>query len=123
MLVGDIINSCSNARVAGAALASIGGEFAARVRRAAAAADMEAGAFVAQEVVSFADDADSEDWAALDKVMNGADHPILVGLRHILMAALSTGDKTVSSAPVVAPRRLRAGSAPRKVAEGCCMHS
>ncbi len=123
MLVGDIINSCSNARVAAAALASIGGGFAVRVRMAAAAVDMEAGAFVAQEVVAFADDADGDDWAALDKVMSSADHPILVGLRHILNAALSAGDETVSTTQRVAPRRLRVGGAARKVAESCCMHS
>ncbi len=124
MLVGDIINSCSNARVAEAALASIGGGFAARVRMAAAAAGLETGAFVAQEVVAFAEDADGDDWAALDKVMSGADHPILVGLRHILVVALAAGDETsIDRHRRVAPRRERAGGFPRKDAEACCMLS
>ena len=121
MLVGDIINSCSNARVAAAALSSIGGDFAARVRMAAMAADLEPGVFVAQEVIAFAEDADADDFAALDKVMSGADHPILVGLRHILMVALSAGDETVSTEHRVAPKRARIGAFSRKDAEACCM--
>lgn len=124
MLVGDIINSCSNAKVAEAALVSIGGDFASRIRIAAAASGLEAGAFVAQEVVAFAEDAEGDDWAALDKAMSGADHPILVGLRYILITALAAGHgaSTITHRRA-GPVRSRVGVLPRKNAESYCMLS
>lgn len=124
MLVADIINSCSNTKVAEAALASIGGDFAARIRAAAAASGLEVGAFVAQEVIAFAEEAKRGDWSALDKVMSGAERPILSGLRHILVNALAAGRDSATTAHhrsgLVRPL---VGIFPRKDAESCCMPS
>lgn len=88
MLATDMINSCSNDKVAQAALACIGGEFAERVRQAAEASGVSPGRFVALAVRNFALRADAAACADLRTKMTGSDQPILSGLRHVLERAL-----------------------------------
>ena len=84
MIAREIVHTCSNAYVARAALASIGGEFAARVVDKAHKKNLSAGAFVAHVVKDFSRRAADEEWDGVDEAARGADQPILSGLRYIL---------------------------------------
>ena len=123
MLTRDIIVSCSNARVAQAALASIGGPFASRVQAHAEGLGMDAGELAANTVQRFAIKAKPRDWDALLQAIAGHDQPVLAGLRHILDAGLDKGDDVVES-----PRRAK-GKAPPGFADnrprdaGYCQHA
>lgn len=91
MLVTDLIHSCSNEMVAQAALKSIGGRFAERVRVAAQEKGMSAGRFVAVIVRDFARRADESVREALRERITGDDQPLLTGLRAVLEHALEDG--------------------------------
>lgn len=93
MLVTDLIHSCSNERVAQAALMCIGGRFAERVRVAAQEKGMSVGRFVAVVVRDFARRADGDVREALRERITGDDQPLLKGLRAVLEPALE--DNTV----------------------------
>jgi hypothetical protein len=84
MIAREIIHTCSNVHVARAALASIGGDLAARVLDRARGANLAGGAFVAHLVKDFLRRAVDEEWDGLDHAAQGADQPILSGLRYIL---------------------------------------
>jgi hypothetical protein len=84
MLAREIIHTCSNVHVARAALASIGGEFAAQVAAKAHDANVTTGVFVAHMVRDFSRRAGDDEWDGVDEAARGADQPILSGLRHIL---------------------------------------
>lgn len=88
MLVADLIHSCSNDKVAQAALACIGGRFADRVRAAAHEKGVNVGRFVAVVVRDFARRADETAREALRETVSGADQPLLSGLRAVLEPAL-----------------------------------
>ena len=92
MLTREIISSCSNARVAQAALASIGGPFAARFEAHADGIGMDMGLLAAQTVRQFAETARPRDWDMLRDAITGADQPVLAGLRHILAISLRDAD-------------------------------
>lgn len=94
MLVTDLIHSCSNEMVAHAALLSIGGRFAERVRIAAQEKGVSAGRFVAAVVRDFARRADDGVREALRERMTGDDQPLLTGLRALIEPALE--DSAVS---------------------------
>lgn len=98
MLV-DLFNSCASPPVARAALASIGGAFAERVRRFAEARDLSAGAFAAREVARFARLASDADLDDLVITIQGADQPVLAGLRSILSRALAAERDSAPSVP------------------------
>lgn len=87
-LIPDLLHSCADPCVARAALASIGGAFAERVRKHAEARDMSAGLFAARAVAGFARRADEVELAALERAIAGADLPLLEGLRAILDEAI-----------------------------------
>jgi hypothetical protein len=91
MLIADMIHSCSNDKVAQAALACIGGQFAERIRAAARMNGLNTGRFVAIVVREFARRADQEAHVLLQKNIIGADQPLLHGLRYILEPALEEG--------------------------------
>lgn len=91
MLIADMIHSCSNDKVAQAALACIGGLFAERVTDVAKKNGLSAGRFVAIVVRDFARRADMEAHAALQSHMSRADTPLLHGLRQLLEPALESG--------------------------------
>ena len=91
MIAREIVHTCSNAYVARAALASIGGEFAARVVDKAHKKNLSAGAFVAHVVKDFSRRAADEEWDGVDEAARGADQPILSGLRYIVGSRLGAG--------------------------------
>jgi hypothetical protein len=88
MLVTDLIHSCSNEMVAQAALMSIGGRFAERVRVAAQEKGVSVGRFVAVVVRDFARRADDNVREALRERMTGDDLPLLTGLRALIEPVL-----------------------------------
>jgi hypothetical protein len=91
MLIADLVHSCSNDKVAQAALHCIGGSFAERVRVAATENGISEGRFVAVVVRDFALRADEETRGELARRIAGADQPILMGLRHLVEKALEDG--------------------------------
>ena len=91
MLVADLIHSCSNDKVAQAALACIGGRFADRVRAAAHEKGMNVGRFVSVVVRDFARRADETAREALREAVSRDDQPLLRGLRAVLEPALEDG--------------------------------
>lgn len=91
MLVADLIHSCSNEKVAQAALMCIGGRFAERVRAAAQEKGVNVGRFVVIVVRDFARRADDGVREALREKISGADQPLLKGLRTVLEPALEDG--------------------------------
>lgn len=101
MPVADMINSCSNDKVAQAAVACINGQFAERVRSAAHENELSVGRFVALVVRDYALCANDEAGVALREKMEGADQPILEGLRYVIERAL----KARSSARAIARKR------------------
>jgi hypothetical protein len=88
MLVSDLIHSCSNEMVAQAALMSIGGRFAERVRVAAQEKGVSVGRFVAVVVSDFARRADDNVREALRERITGDDQPLLMGLRALIEPVL-----------------------------------
>lgn len=91
MLVSDLIHSCSNEMVAQAALMSIGGRFAERVRIAAQEKGVSVGRFVVAVVRDFAGQADESVKEALRERIIGDDQPLLTGLRALIESALEDG--------------------------------
>ncbi len=92
MIIREIVHTCSNAHVARAALASIGGDFAERFAARAECKNMPAGVLAARLVKDFSQNADEDEWQSIDEATKGADHPILAGLRAILDRGLGVGD-------------------------------
>lgn len=91
MLLADLIHSCSNEKVAQAALMCIGGRFADRVRAAAAEKGVSVGRFVVIAVRDFARRADDGVREAIREKISGSDQPLLSGLRAVLEPALEDG--------------------------------
>lgn len=83
MLVADILHSCTHEDVAGAAVASIGGDFAMAMRSEAVRCGLSVGALTASLVSGFVPDATESDWRQLTIAMAGEDQPLLSGLRAI----------------------------------------
>jgi hypothetical protein len=84
----EIVRTCSNVHVARAALASIGGEFAARFAADAERRDLSTGVLAARMVRAFGDHAAEHERRSVDAVTRGADQPVLAGLRYILARGL-----------------------------------
>ncbi len=84
MLVAELIRSCSHAKVAEAAIHSIGPDLAQEVRLRASERGLDAGSYVAQSVQCFAGSAHPNDWNNLAAQLKGVDMPILSGLHFIL---------------------------------------
>jgi hypothetical protein len=92
MILREIVHTCSNANVARAALASIGGDFAKHFAADASRRNMPAGVLAASMVKEFSANADDEEWDGVDEAVRGADQPILSGLRYILSQGLRDRD-------------------------------
>lgn len=90
--IDEIVHSCSNEKVAQAALASLGLAFATRVRGEAEYHGVSAGAYVARLVSEFDSAADAGERRCIDKAMERADQPILAGLRLIIESRLNAED-------------------------------
>jgi hypothetical protein len=84
----EIVRSCSNVHVARAALASIGGEFAARFAADASRRELPSGVLAARMVRAFAKHAADDERQSVEAVTRGADQPVLAGLRYILAKGL-----------------------------------
>jgi hypothetical protein len=91
MILREIVHTCSNAHVAHAALASIGGDFARQFAADASRRNMSVGALAARMVKEFSKRAADEEWGGVDEAVRGTDQPILSGLRYILSHSL--GDR------------------------------
>lgn len=91
MLVTDMIHSCSNDKVAQAAVSCIGGQFCERAHVVARRNGLNVGRFVSIVVRRFALCANGETYAALRDKIAGDDQPLLLGLRHIVEPALEGG--------------------------------
>lgn len=92
MIIREIVHTCSNAHVARAALASIGGDFAVRFAARADRKQLPAGVLAARLVKEFSQSADEGDWESVDEATRGADHPILEGFKAILDRGLGRCD-------------------------------
>jgi hypothetical protein len=84
----EILHTCSNEKVAQAAVSSLGFDFAARVRSAAEGRGVATGVLVAGIIRDFGKTADADDRHLVTRAMEKTDQPILVGLRVILDAYL-----------------------------------
>jgi hypothetical protein len=88
MRLREVIHTCSNDKVAEAALISLGGAFAEIVAVAAARRGVPRGRLVAELARDFERYAGTCVWARAEQAMRGADQPILVGLSVILAHGL-----------------------------------
>ena len=107
----EILRSCSNPHIAAAAVASIGGAFAARARLLAGAAGMSEGAFVAREIIRFSEEGSDGQRSALSDALRGVDQPILLGLQ--LIVAIAMGQNPFTSG------KAKAGRARAESTRGC----
>lgn len=96
MLVSDILRSCTHQHVAAAAIASIGGDFAATVQRRAAGEGLTVGDFTATRVRLFSGRAGERDWRMVAARMQGQDLALLSGLQVVMARMMgdegATGD-------------------------------
>jgi hypothetical protein len=83
-LIAEIIHTCSHEKVAQAAVASMGSDFASKVGVTAGAFGLSIGAFTARAVREFEKRVGEPEKQALRALMDRADQPILIGLQHIL---------------------------------------
>jgi hypothetical protein len=86
VILHKIVHTCSHPAVAHAALASIGGEFAARFEARASRNNVSPGVLVARMVEEFSSRASHKERSDIGEAARGADQPILAGLRYILSA-------------------------------------
>ena len=105
MLIADLIHSCSNEKVAEAALCCLGGRFAENVNVAAREKGMSAGAFVVGVIRDFARHADTPTRESLREKIVSDDQPLLEGLRTLLEGALREslmpGEAGMTLAPIM----------------------
>ncbi len=97
MVVQDIVNACANANVAEAAVVSIGGAFARRVRDAASRKGVRAGIWAATAVIQFRSRARAGDLENLQRAVAGEDQPVLSGFRLIVEPALAEAGKAANA--------------------------
>ena len=84
-LIAEIIHTCSHEKVAQAAVASLGSDFAGKVGATAGAYGLSIGAFTARTVREFETSVGEREKQALRAIMARTDQPILTGLQHILL--------------------------------------
>ena len=85
MVLREIVQTCSNAEVAKAALASIGGKFAEHVAAEASRSNLTPGMLTSLIVKEFSANASFDQMADIDVAASGTDQPVLSGLREILI--------------------------------------
>lgn len=84
-LIAEIIHTCSHEKVAQAAVASLGSDFAGKVGATAGTYGLSIGAFTARTVREFETNVGEREKQALRAIMARTDQPILTGLQHILL--------------------------------------
>ena len=112
MLVTDLLHSCANDRVAEAAVASIGGDFAMLVRMEAEDGDVSVGRFTASVVRAFAIGASERDWRDLAFAVRGHDHPVLAGLQLILTRRLARSARSAGEPTFPVPAAIALAASP-----------
>jgi hypothetical protein len=117
MLRAELIKSCTHEKVAEAAVLSIGADFHRRLALLGGAVGLGPGAYAAELVRRFADEADEHDWETLSRVIAARDMPILCGLRWIVETMIE-GDRSGGrgGGPSVSRRAERRDCAP-----DCCV--
>lgn len=85
-----VVHACSNASVAQAALASIGGAFVLHFASEAHRNRLASGSYAARLVEDFARNAGSDAWTRANDATRGAELPVLSCLRFILDDRLAT---------------------------------
>ena len=123
MLIREIMTSCSNDSVAQAALASIGGAFAARIEARADGQGLRAGQLAAEAVRQFSAGALARDIEGLRTAISGHDQPVLAGLRHILEAAIQREDMDTGQDQRALPKAVAGLSARRAPCPGIFCHT
>lgn len=93
MRVMDVLHSCSHGPVAEAAIVSIGGCFAVRVRSSAAARGQSVGDFTSQHVRGFTECASERDWRLIAARMEKADLALLAGLEAVVTRMMDGGGR------------------------------
>lgn len=88
MVIAEIVRTCSHAKVAQAAVASMGREFSSRIDAVAGRQGVEAGAYAAGVVQDFDRRAGAVQRRELETAVRRTDMPVLHGLRLILEDAL-----------------------------------
>ena len=92
-LIAEIIHTCSHEKVAQAAVASMGADFAGKVGATAGAYGLSIGAFTVRAVRDFESRVGEQEKQALQALMHHADQPILIGLQHILQPVIESDDR------------------------------
>jgi hypothetical protein len=120
VLVNEIIHTCSNEKIAQAAVASIGFVFALRVKNTAELQGLTVGAFAAKIVHEFGHAADECERKAVRRAMELSPQPILGGLQKILERKL---DAEVTFGQAGRPLSTRAQTAADYEMErsSCCL--
>jgi hypothetical protein len=113
-LIAEIIHTCSHEKVAQAAVASMGADFAGKVGATAGAYGLSIGAFTARAVRDFERRVGEQEKQALRALMHHADQPILTGLQHILQPVIEIDDP----APDMQAPADWVASSPRRRARG-----
>lgn len=113
MLIADLIHSCSNEKVAEAALCCLGGRFAENVNVIAREKGVSPGFFVVAIVREFDCNADASTRESLREKITGDDQPLLEGLRTLLENALRDGlmpgDPALALAPMLQATHASSG--------------
>ncbi|RYB05050.1 hypothetical protein D3272_11365 [Lichenibacterium ramalinae] len=110
MLMADILHSCTDEGIAAAAVASIGGPFAAAIRLEAEHRGLSVGALTASLVAAFARNASERDWRELSVNIAGADLPVLFGLQAMAERSLRQRDQATRARPVRDGRTAATGA-------------
>ena len=95
----EIVRTCTNVHVASAAVASIGGEFAARFAANASRREVPSGVLAARLVRAFEVHAGADERRSAEAATRGADQPVLAGLRHILARGLACAAEEADPTP------------------------
>lgn len=97
MIMSDVLHSCTHRQVAEAAIASIGGDFAAAVRLHASGTGQSVGDFTADRVRLFSRRASERDWRHVADKMRGEDLPLLSGLQVVMIRMMEADPLSVKA--------------------------
>ena len=88
MLIEEILRTCTNRKVANAAVLSIGQRFSAEIERLADSEGTSVGDYVAETVLQFARSGDEAKMRSVACAMERSQEPILAGLHRLLSIML-----------------------------------
>lgn len=99
MLIEEVIRSLAVGPVAEAAVASVGGNFAAGVKRAASAKGMSIGDYTVARIGRFAKNGHENEMRAVATAMAASQVPVLAGLEQILCPDIGETDLCTATRP------------------------